>query len=84
MTSNERRATPGPDRRLVHRGGRRPADIPGRYPPVLVVDSDASARRPVVRYLNLFGFQVEEAANGEEALEAVRTYHPHDLELPEQ
>jgi two-component system response regulator MprA len=77
MTSNERRMMPVPDRRLVPRGGRRPTDIPGRYPPVLVVDSDASARRPCVRYLNLFGFQVEEAADGEEALAAVRTYRPH-------
>lgn len=77
MISIERRVTPGPDRRLVPRGGRRPTDIPGRYPPVLVADSDSSARRPCVRYLNLFGFQVEEAANGEEALEAVRTYRPH-------
>ena len=59
------------------RGGRRPTDIPGRYPPVLVADSDASARRPCVRYLNLFGFQVEEAADGEEALAAVRAYRPH-------
>jgi DNA-binding response OmpR family regulator len=44
---------------------------------VLVADSDASARRPCVRYLNLFGFQVQEAANGEEAIAAVRAYRPH-------
>jgi DNA-binding response OmpR family regulator len=42
-----------------------------------VADSDASARRPCVRYLNLFGFQVEEAADGEAALAAVRSYRPH-------
>jgi DNA-binding response OmpR family regulator len=77
MSSIERRVTPVPDRRLVPRGGRRPTDIAGRYPPVLVADSDPSVRRPYVRYLSLYGFQVEEAGDGEEALAAVRTCRPH-------
>lgn len=77
MNSNERRVAPRPDRRLVPRGGRRPTDIPGRYPPLLVADNEESVRRPCVRYLSLFGFQVEEAADGDEALAALQAVRPH-------
>lgn len=77
MSSIERRVARGPDRRLVPRGGRRPADIPGRYPPLLVADNEESVRRPCVRYLSLFGFQVEEAADGDEALAALQAVRPH-------
>lgn len=58
----------GLDRRRVPRGGRRPGDRPGRHPTVLVADSYESARRPCVRYLDLFNFDVVEAGDGEEAL----------------
>lgn len=64
------------DRRHVPRGGRRAIDVPGRYPPVLVADSDDGARRPCVRYLNRLGFQVEEAATGEAAVAIVEMAHP--------
>jgi DNA-binding response OmpR family regulator len=74
------------DRRCVPRGGRRALDMPGRYPPVLVADSDDGARRPCVRYLDRFGFLVEEAATGEAAVAIVDTCHPHvviaELTLP--
>jgi OmpR family response regulator RpaB len=59
------------------RGGRRAADVPGRYPPVLVADNEESVRRPCARYLSLFGFHVEEAANGDEAIAAWHAVRPH-------
>src|SRR5688572_19600334 len=58
----------GLDRRLVSRGGRREGDRPGRYPTVLIADSYDGARRPCVKYLNHFNFEVIEAAHGDEAL----------------
>lgn len=84
MNSAQRRRAD--DRRRVPRGGRRALDVPGRYPPVLVADSDDGARRPSVRYLGRFGFQVEEAATGDAAVAIVETSHPHvaiaELTLP--
>jgi CheY-like chemotaxis protein len=57
----ERRVA-APDRRRVSRGGRRPYDQPGKHPPVLVADTDEAVRRAFVRYLDLFGFRVAQAA----------------------
>jgi hypothetical protein len=65
------------DRRRVPRGGRRPYDRPGSYPPVLVADTDDGVRRAFVRYLNLFGFRVVETARIDEALDADGTLRPH-------
>jgi len=50
------------DRRRVSRGGRRPSDIPGKHPPVLVADTDDGVRRAFVRYLEMYGFQVTQVA----------------------
>jgi DNA-binding response OmpR family regulator len=58
------------DRRRVPRGGRRPYDLPGKHPPVLVTDSDEAVRRALVRYLDLFGFRVTQAARIEDGLES--------------
>ena len=69
MDARERRL--GDDRRHASRGGRRDFDRPGRYPPVIVADSDSGARQPCVRYLERFGFQVEQAATGEDAVSIV-------------
>jgi DNA-binding NtrC family response regulator len=77
MSVSEQREVPGGDRRQVTRGGRRAADVPGRYPHVLVADNEESVRRPCVRYLSLFGFHVEEAANGDEAVAAWQAVRPH-------
>ena len=55
-----------PERRLVPRGGRRPYDKSGRYPPVLVADSLDTARQPCVRYLHRLNFEVAEAKTREE------------------
>jgi DNA-binding response OmpR family regulator len=56
------------DRRRVPRGGRRDYDRTGRYPVVLVAESYEGARRPFVRYLERYHFDVAEATNGEEML----------------
>jgi DNA-binding NtrC family response regulator len=77
MATPERRLARLGDRRRVPRGGRRPTDRAGQYPPVLVADSDVFARRPLVHYLKLFGFQVEEATNGRDLTEAIESSHPH-------
>ena len=69
MPEIERRGQP--DRRRNARGGKRPYDRPGRYPPVLVADSYEGARRPCARYLQRLSFDVSEAANTEEALAGV-------------
>jgi DNA-binding response OmpR family regulator len=53
------------------RGGRREYDRTGRFPSVLVAESYEGARRPFVRYLERYHFDVAEAANGEEALTCV-------------
>jgi DNA-binding response OmpR family regulator len=69
MDGRERRQ--GDDRRQASRGGRRDFDKPGRYPPVIIADSDSGARQPCARYLERFGFQVEQAASGEDAVSIV-------------
>lgn len=52
-------------------------DRPGRHPTVLIADSYEGARVPYARYLHRFGFQVEEAADGERALAAINAAPPH-------
>lgn len=73
---SERRFMRSPDRRRVPRGGRRGIDLAGKHPRILFADSDDSARRPCVRYLNLLGFQVDEAKTGDEAVFALHAYRP--------
>jgi len=73
----ERRFIEGPDRRRLSRGGRRATDLQGRHPRVLIADSDAGARRPCVRYLSLFGFDVEEAATSDETVVPFNSRRPH-------
>ncbi|OLE61206.1 MAG: hypothetical protein AUI36_11780 [Cyanobacteria bacterium 13_1_40CM_2_61_4] len=58
------------------RGGRREYDRSGRYPPVLIADSYEGARRPCVRYLDRFNFDVAEATNGEDALKQIVSTMP--------
>jgi len=58
------------------RGGRREYDQQGRYPPVLVAESYDGARRPFVRYLARFNFEVAEAANGQDALKQIVSTTP--------
>jgi CheY-like chemotaxis protein len=61
-------------------------DRPGRHPIVLIADSYAGARVPCARYLHRFGFNVHEAADGEQALKSINKTPPHliliELGLP--
>jgi CheY-like chemotaxis protein len=63
---------------MMPRGGRRPYDVPGRFPPVLLADAYEAARVACVAYLNLFGFEVAEAAVPAEAIALVESgWVPH-------
>jgi DNA-binding response OmpR family regulator len=75
-TDPEAHRTGPRDRRRAPRGGRREYDQPGRSPSVLVADSYAGARRPFVRYLERYHFDVVEATSGEEALAHISTHPP--------
>jgi DNA-binding response OmpR family regulator len=77
MPDIDRRASPGADRRLVSRGGRRGADRPGCYPVVLVADGYAAARSSCVRFLDHYGFDVIEVGSGTEAIVALNSVRPH-------
>jgi CheY-like chemotaxis protein len=74
--SDNRRQAPTPDRRMMPRGGRRAPDGNGEYPPVLVGDSDDGARRVFALGLKRFGFEVLEAAAGEDALTLAQQASP--------
>jgi CheY-like chemotaxis protein len=84
MTLPERRSQA--DRRRASRGGRRPYDRSGSYPPLLIAESYEGARLPAVRFLKRFNFDVAEATNGEEALQRIVASPPHvilaDSSLP--
>ena len=77
MTITERRSDSGADRRQFPRGGRRDGDQAGRFPHLLVADSYDGVRVPCVRYLTRFGFHVEQAADGDEALAKIDAAPPH-------
>jgi CheY-like chemotaxis protein len=77
MTEAERRSDFAGDRRAVPRGGRRPYDRPGRFPNLLVADSYEGARVPCARYLDHFGFHVDQATNGNEARACIDAVAPH-------
>jgi DNA-binding response OmpR family regulator len=55
-------------------------------PRVLVIDDDPSIRQVVGYVLSDEGYQVDEAANGERALEAIARHHPDlillDMKMP--
>jgi DNA-binding response OmpR family regulator len=56
---------------MMPRGGRRPYDVPGRYPAVLLADGYEAARVACVAYLGLFSFDVAEVAIPAEAVALV-------------
>jgi two-component system response regulator MprA len=76
MTPDKRQDGSGKDRRRIPRGGRRAGDRPGRFPRVLVADSYDGARVPCARYLAHFGFHVEQASDGHQALAAIAAAQP--------
>ncbi len=60
------------------RGGRRPYDVPGRYPLVLVADGYEAARAPCAAYLSLLNFEVAETAVPKEAVAVIESgWVPH-------
>jgi DNA-binding response OmpR family regulator len=85
MSSDDLRHTPS-DRRRVPRGGRRPTDRAGKYPPVLVAESYDGVRQSCSRYLDRFNFEVVQAADGEQALAHIAAAPPQvilaELNLP--
>jgi DNA-binding response OmpR family regulator len=86
MATAERRREQSGDRRAVPRGGRRPYDQPGRFPNLLIADSYEGARIPCARYLDHFGFRVDQATDGKAALSLIQSEKPHvilvELSLP--
>jgi CheY-like chemotaxis protein len=74
--TENRRKTPGPDRRRFPRGGRRDGDLPGRHPTVAIVERYDGVRRPCARYLEHFNFEVAEAADAESALTLLESVRP--------
>ena len=75
----ERRIDASPDRRRVARGGRRTTDTPGKHPTLLIAESYAGTRRVCVRYLDHFGFRVEEAGDGLEAIAKITADPPQAI-----
>jgi two-component system phosphate regulon response regulator PhoB len=84
MVTSERRRDPGSDRRRVPRGGRRANDQPGRYPNLLIADSYDGARSPIARYLDRFGFRVEECSDGDECVAAIDARPPHVILIEDE
>ncbi|HAC63976.1 MAG TPA: DNA-binding response regulator [Cyanothece sp. UBA12306] len=55
---------------------------------ILIADDDPGIRLAVKDYLELYGYSVITAQNGEEALSLLGTYHPHllvsDIKMPQK
>jgi DNA-binding response OmpR family regulator len=74
--TDDRRQTPGPDRRRFARGGRREGDLPGRNPTVTIIERYEGVRRPCARYLAHFNFEVTEAIDVDSGLALIASVHP--------
>lgn len=66
----------GSDRREFSRGGRRPGDVQGYAPLVLVADDDPEAGARCVAILSRLRFAVAPAHSPEEAIRIMRSLHP--------
>ena len=66
----------GPDRRSNPRGGRRPGDMMGYSPLILVADPDAGNGARCVAILAKLHFAVAPAHSVEEALKVLEALHP--------
>jgi len=66
----------GPDRRGTPRGGRRPGDLMGYSPLILVADPDAGNGARCVAILAKLHFAVAPAHSVEEALRVMEALHP--------
>jgi hypothetical protein len=71
---SERRARP--DRRKAPRGGRRPGDLPGTTPLVMVVGHGGTPRRESETILARLNFAVAPTADVAEALRVVESLKP--------
>lgn len=74
MTNPERRSLP--DRRASSRGGRRPGDLPGFSPLVLVVDEDPHARELCETILAKLQFAVTSVPSVAKALQIMEGLNP--------
>jgi CheY-like chemotaxis protein len=66
----------GPDRRSSPRGGRRPGDIQGYSPLILVADDDANSGAHCVAILARLRFAVAPAHSVDEAIKVMTSLHP--------
>lgn len=73
-TDPERRD--GPDRRIGWRGGRRPTDIPGATPLVVVADEESGSRTVCETILARMNFAVAPVDSVARALEVMTTLRP--------
>src|SRR5262252_399952 len=67
----------GPDRRATPRGGRRPGDIQGYSPLILVADDDANSGARCVAILSRLRFAVAPAHSVDEAIKVIESLHPN-------
>src|SRR5262245_36443062 len=65
-----------PDRRATPRGGRRPGDIQGYSPLILVADDDANSGAHCVAILARLRFAVAPAHSVDEAIKVMTSLHP--------
>ena len=65
------------DRRISPRGGRRPHDVQGYSPLVLVADDDANSGARCVAILARLRFAVAPAHSVEEAIKIMTSLHPN-------
>ena len=66
----------GPDRRSTPRGGRRPGDVQGYSPLILVADDDANSGAHCVAILARLRFAVAPAHSVDEAIKVMTSLHP--------
>jgi PleD family two-component response regulator len=66
----------GADRRSSPRGGRRPGDVQGYSPLILVADDDANAGAHCVAILARLRFAVAPAHSVDEAIKVMSSLHP--------
>jgi CheY-like chemotaxis protein len=75
MSSSEDRRN-GPDRRTTPRGGRRPGDVQGYSPLILVADDDPNSGARCVAILARLRFAVAPAHSVDEAIKIMSSLHP--------
>ena len=66
----------GVDRRSTPRGGRRPGDVQGYSPLILVADDDANSGAHCVAILARLRFAVAPAHSVDEAIKVMNSLHP--------